>query len=124
MCVICHSVADFLASVQLGLNHLADHTHDEYRSMLGYRADLAPERSLQATPFRYVDAKPPPSMDWREKGAVTPVKNQAQVKMLINPHVACTQQVMRQPFTYVLEQFAGPHSCLDNSMRADLHNQS
>lgn len=62
----------------LGLNHFADHSRDEYRSMLGYRADLAPERALQSTAFRYANAKPPPSVDWREKGAVTPVKNQEQ----------------------------------------------
>ncbi len=73
------------ACLQLGLNHFADHSRDEYRSMLGYRADLAPERALQATPFRYAHAKPPPSVDWREKGAVTPVKNQEQVNFpLIN----------------------------------------
>jgi len=52
--------------------------------MLGYRADLAPERALQSTPFRYANAKPPPAVDWREKGAVTPVKNQEQVMFLIN----------------------------------------
>jgi len=47
--------------------------------MLGYRADLVPERALQSTPFRYANAKPPPAVDWREEGAVTPVKNQEQV---------------------------------------------
>lgn len=52
--------------------------------MLGYRADLAPEKTLQSTPFRYANSKPPPSKDWRAEGAVTPVKNQEQVTKLIN----------------------------------------
>ena len=69
--------------VQLGLNHFADHTRDEYRQMLGYRADLATERQLQSTPFRYADSVAPPAMDWREQGAVTDVKNQAQVRQCV-----------------------------------------
>ena len=69
--------------LQLGLNHFADHTRDEYRQMLGYRADLAPERQLQSTPFKYADSVPPPSKDWREEGAVTDVKNQAQVRQCV-----------------------------------------
>ena len=73
--------------LQLGLNHFADHSRDEYRSMLGYRADLAPERALQSTAFRYANAKPPPSVDWREKGAVTPVKNQEQVNFSDQLHL-------------------------------------
>ena len=71
--------------MQLGLNHFADHSRDEYQQMLGYRADLAPERQLQSSPFRYAKSRPPPSMDWREKGAVTDVKNQEQVRMPFYP---------------------------------------
>lgn len=66
----------------LGLTSLADLTHAEYRAhYLGYRADLKPARGLGlATPgtWRYAALDPPPAVDWRRQGAVTPVKNQLQ----------------------------------------------
>lgn len=70
--------------MQLGLNHFADLTREEYRHYLGYRADLAAEKPLQTAPFRYESSKPPVSIDWREKGAVTSVKNQEQVRCLLH----------------------------------------
>jgi KDEL-tailed cysteine endopeptidase len=63
----------------LGLTPLADLSLDEYKQhALGYRADLAPSRGLQSSQFRYANTKPPANIDWREQGAVTPVKNQMQ----------------------------------------------
>ena len=68
--------------LQLGLNHFADWTHEEFQQhALGYRPELKQE-SLGQTyrgEFRYHDTVAPKEIDWVEKGAVTAVKNQAQV---------------------------------------------
>lgn len=66
---------------QVGLNQFADITNDEYRSMyLGTRSD-AKRRFVKAknASQRYVlqaGDRLPEFVDWRERGAVAPVKNQ------------------------------------------------
>ncbi|KAG1652402.1 hypothetical protein FOA52_004582 [Chlamydomonas sp. UWO 241] len=61
----------------LGTNALADLTHEEYRSRLGYSHERrAPRDATSAKPFRYAGVEVPAAADWRAQGAVSPVKNQ------------------------------------------------
>jgi len=68
-----------------GVNQFTDRTVDEFKAYLGYRLDmkLAQTQSLgQRAPSmtpeeaKVVRASLPDSVDWRQKNAVTPVKNQ------------------------------------------------
>lgn len=60
----------------LGLNHLSDWTHHEYKQLLGYKTHLRPKRSSH--PKILSEEKLADDVDWRPKGAVTGVKDQAQ----------------------------------------------
>lgn len=68
----------------LGLNVHADKTHEEFKEHtfgFNYAEARARESLLKATPFRYADVDEstlPKAIDWRKKGAVSHVKNQAQ----------------------------------------------
>ena len=55
----------------LGENHMMDWTEDEYKKLLGFKGK--PHHSHRMEVVNISDA--PNSVDWRSKGAVTPVKN-------------------------------------------------
>lgn len=64
-------------SYKLDLNEFTDLTNEEFRaSHYGFKM---PSNPTKTTSFRYENlTEVPPSIDWRKKGAVTPVKNQGQ----------------------------------------------
>lgn len=57
---------------QLGLNHFADWTEAEYKSLLGYKSQRVGINKVEV-----LDASNATPVDWRTKGAVNGVKNQA-----------------------------------------------
>ena len=59
----------------VGLNEFADWTAEEYKRLLGYKAEW--KKAANATEHVLADDAPA-SLDWRTKGVVTPVKNQGQ----------------------------------------------
>ncbi|KAK7083739.1 hypothetical protein SK128_005710 [Halocaridina rubra] len=62
-------------SAKYGATKFADLTEHEFSQMLGLRPDKKPETSSMV-PAEIPDIEAPVEFDWRDKGAVTPIKNQ------------------------------------------------
>ncbi|KAL4204946.1 hypothetical protein AMTRI_Chr01g112240 [Amborella trichopoda] len=64
-------------SYKLSLNTFADLSLDEFRKQyLGLRGDATARKKAPVEPFMYANLSAPNTMDWREQGVVTPIKNQ------------------------------------------------
>lgn len=61
-------------SYKLKLNHLADRSEAELRTLMGLKHSS--NKDYEAHKYTMSNAKLPESIDWRELGAVTPVKDQ------------------------------------------------
>ena len=73
-----------VSSYWLGLNEFADLSHEEFKSKyLGLKVEFPRKRSARG--FSYWDVEDvPESVDWRLKGAVTPVKNQGSCGLFLS----------------------------------------
>ena len=69
-----HNSQEGVTSTQ-GVNHLTDRTDDEIKQLLGYK-EMPTEVERNYTTFD--ESKNDQAIDWRTKGAVTPVKDQGQ----------------------------------------------
>merc|ERR1712084_29958 len=58
-----------------GHNHLSDWTPEEYKVLLGYKPELRTAQYQDIVPTPYVKSNSA-GIDWRTRGAVTPVKDQ------------------------------------------------
>lgn len=77
--ILAHN-SDTSSTWKMGANHLTDRTNAEFRKLLGYRRQEITSSNYQS-PYVPKDvslSSAPPSVDWREKGVISDVKDQGQ----------------------------------------------
>ena len=105
-------------SYHLAMNKFGDLLHHEFTAMVnGYQARSkfnytgtdAPVRGAKYLPPAYVDYLPE-NVDWRDLGAVTPIKDQGQVMITKCQHFAINLDPQRPPIFILVYCFACPSS--------------
>jgi C1A family cysteine protease len=65
------------STFDMGVNEFSDMTHEEFKAMF-VGAKIPARNASNVRLITNINSKAPDSVDWRTKGAVTPVKNQGQ----------------------------------------------
>lgn len=90
-----------LHPLQLGMNALADLSHEEYKQKYGLgfkRFNRKPSNKLQTFRYGALDADAlPTAVDWRQQKAVAEVKNQAQVGTSVAAGTCLYCHIRQQP---------------------------
>ncbi|KAJ1424638.1 Peptidase C1A, papain C-terminal [Sesbania bispinosa] len=81
---------------KLSINHFADQTSEEFKASLNGFKGIHGLRTTTATPFKYENVTDiPATIDWRKRGAVTPIKDQGQCSCWAFSAVAATEGILQ-----------------------------